>query len=443
MKETIADLKEKLDQAKISYKKGKKKTYYKNLLEQHQARKRSSLPHDDVLQQTTPPKRKKLNTIEEDDFNIEIQQPIVVEEMEKEERHDDQHQEDDEGTTTTTLPMIKYESERLLLKRAKEIYDEEQQQASLNQDIEHTESLIDRMTATLQRQKYSYIHLIIAFSFIGLLFISIFLSNSKEVGSNVIPTFCDSDAGAHFYNDAELKLLEHGFSCDPCPLHGYCIDGQLELCEEPYVKEGLYTCRLNTSEHARALETLHQVARTLNKQLGRYECGMTTQKPIMSLHDLDASETLLVYLNHTKTSKRYGVHLNNTTIEPTRAILPKTCILKRRLFENQALLFVLLILFVCLFIINRYREGRLMDRVQLEDIMGIILTVIREQARLEEDDEDRWIYVSQLKELLDEEYGQECDVTTRLWPEIEQAARSHPRILKKVSFTDEELWKWS
>ncbi|KAL0488317.1 inner nuclear membrane protein SRC1-like [Acrasis kona] len=281
------------------------------------------------------------------------------------------------------------------------------------------------------------------------------------------------------YCNSEPLLSGEIPNCQPCPEHGYCDGGKLIACEDGYIKSNAICVKDKRSERV-AVKMAELMQTKLSTQRGLYECqkagvqpptvlsndkkvisypnakGMTISEVRSFLADRflsvvhDESRQLLDEKSFNASFQKFIQLLRASSknfeldFEPnadsskedviysTNPSIPFYCRVVRKCYENAYFLIGSFLLLCAVLIGNALKKKHDQERLDLEDLIRIVITRIKDKGRLKQ---------LVLKADLKEQFS-DIDVD-KLWPKVCSACGEDPRLGEETNVEDYNLmWTW-
>mmetsp|Transcript_9762 Transcript_9762/g.36377 ORF Transcript_9762/g.36377 Transcript_9762/m.36377 type:complete len:654 (+) Transcript_9762:378-2339(+) len=264
------------------------------------------------------------------------------------------------------------------------------------------------------------------------------------------PSYCDSEK----FCGTEAIPNFVAERCQPCPLHGYCCNGKLETCEEPYVRHRAQ-CVDPSETPSPALHLASFLQEILSNHAGLFECKEKTSRGLSTSHARQlllkeflhgysispeispSDETLKQFeLTYSKLLKLIedpvnGISIVNDQMESNVAVKPLQCVVSEAAQKYRVVICgiaFLLLLFASVQLAYKKLQER---KYLLEDKIILTLTRLRDVARCT---------VQELKDELVEDYGEKQ--IGEDWESINKFIEADPRVQSMEDDDGRLLWEW-
>lgn len=286
--------------------------------------------------------------------------------------------------------------------------------------------------------------------------------------------FCNSVNDVAFNGNVEYK------NCEPCPDYGFCIDGKLLECEKGYIRKNNVCVKDEKIDRIayRMLEVLQTKLSTLR---GMYECGKSGIQPLSTVMDNNELNSNTIGYPDMKGMQmkqaqkyledRFLHHVYDNTHEPmdqqlfndswnemmkliksapqnfaldiekqpgsqvdehiysTKPSIPLYCKVVKAIRDNTLPIAGVLVFLLLLWIGNRTKKRHDQERLDLEDLIRIVITRCREKGAIEQ---------LVIKADLKEQYP-DIDVD-KLWPRVGGALGEDARIAETTNEFHNLVW---
>jgi hypothetical protein len=267
------------------------------------------------------------------------------------------------------------------------------------------------------------------------------------------PYYCDSEGDAPIFFKQD--------NCVDCPPHGYCNGGKLVACDGPEYVIMNHRCILNEEVQKTAMKMIEETQTKLSLLGGDYECkvmfGETNNLPLQGLTRAQLADHLRARFPEAKTDVEFNLFWRNLEENPedyririekdageipdgskdffqsTNPNLPLRCVIWKKLTEHREIIGGAILVLILILIGNYIKKRRDQARIDMEDIIRIVLTQLRIRKR---------IIAVMLKAELKEGYP-DMDVEG-MWSRVRDVVSGNdPRVDEYVDpDTHNLVWMW-